>query len=183
MKLLLLICAFALAIFLAIFVRSEGSSLSNIHQQYVFLLPWDQNLSVAKNYIQKNISSDVSYGLILFASWSDYFIPPTTDSGTFLTYLSGVSANLFSSWETNFQNLNTLLAQTYQPGTTYLLVSQFPILNSKLQIPKWSKLLMLNPMTDKKFNPDQKQVLPVSSTQSLLLYALLGLLIILWIGL
>ncbi len=136
LKLLLLIFALFLASFLAF-----GESKKDIapDQKVVFVLDINRTmntkdilydgkqisrLQAAKTLIQKTILSDAqfSYGLIIFNASSDYIIPPTFDTWTFLLYLNGITTNLLPDWAKDFAQLSWLLRDEY---TSYLIISDF----------------------------------------------------------
>lgn len=154
-KLLLLIIALGLASFLAL---SENKYSITPDQKVVFVLDINRTMNTkdvysgtkqisriqaAKLLIQKIIFSDpqFSYGLILFNASTDYIIPPTFDTWTFLLYLSGITTNLLAEWTKDFAQLTWLLRDPY---TSYLIISDFDTIEQRsTKLPKWISLLGL----------------------------------------
>lgn len=155
-KLILLIIALVLASFLVFGERGKHISPD---QKVVFVLDsnktmntkdvfsWTKQLSrlqAAKILIQKTLSSDMqfSYGLILFNASTDYIIPPTFDTWTFLLYLSWITTNLLPDWAKDFAQLSWLLRDDY---TSYIILSDFDVKTQQgdINIPKWTSLLWL----------------------------------------
>ncbi|MCX6823919.1 MAG: hypothetical protein NT085_02235 [candidate division SR1 bacterium] len=137
-KLILLVIALGLASFLAF-----GESGKNVapDQKVVFVLDINRTMNTldvfsgtqkisriqaAKFLIQKIISSDpqFSYGLILFNAGTDYIIPPTFDTGTFLLYLNGITTNLLATGAKDFAQLSGLLRDD---STSYIILSDFDV--------------------------------------------------------
>jgi len=104
----LLFIALSLAVFLAFGERGKNATPD---QKIIFVLDINKTmntqdvfsgtqsisrLQAAKSLIRQTILSDpqFSYGLILFNASTDYIIPPTFDTGTFLLYLSGITTSL-----------------------------------------------------------------------------------------
>ena len=137
-KLILLVIALGLASFLAF-----GENGKNVapDQKVVFVLDinrtmntldvfsWTKKISriqAAKFIIQKTISSDpqFSYGLLLFNAGTDYIIPPTFDTWTFLLYLNWITTNLLATWAKDFAQLSWLLRDD---STSYIILSDFDV--------------------------------------------------------
>jgi hypothetical protein len=115
---------------------------------------WTKQISrmqAAKILIQKTISSDLqfSYGLILFNAGTDYIIPPTFDTWTFLQYLSWITTNLLPDWAKNFAQLSWLLLDDY---TSYIILSDFDVKAQQRDISyaKWTSLLWLGTLAGDK---------------------------------
>ena len=142
LKIVLLVVAIGLAGFLAI---DENKDTLAPDQKVVFVLDvnrtmntqdvfsWDQKISrlqAAKLIISKTVVSQpgFSYGLILFNVGTDYIVPPTFDTGTYLLYLSWITTNLLWDWAKNFSQLSWLLHDDY---TTYVIVSDFDTVSQK----------------------------------------------------
>lgn len=163
-KLILLIIALGLASFLAF-----GESGKNVapDQKVVFVLDINRTmntqdifsgtkqisrLQAAKSLIQKTLLSDpqFSYGLILFNAGTDYIIPPTFDSWTFLLYLSGITTNLLPDWAKDFVQLSWLLRDTEY--TSYIILSDFDVKAQQrgIKLPKWTSLLWLGSLAGDK---------------------------------
>lgn len=161
LKLVLLFIALGLASFLAF---GEGGKDLAPDQKIIFVLDINRTmntedmlsgsqsisrLQAAKALIKKTIISDsqFSYGLILFNASTDYILPPTFDSWTFLLYLSGITTNLLPDWIKNFAYLSWLLRDSVY--TSYLIISDFDrgqkLMNQErtLHLPKWTSLLWL----------------------------------------
>ena len=155
-KLILLIVALGLASFLVF--GDHGTHIAP-DQKIVFVLDVNKTmntqdvfsgvlkisrLQAAKLLIQKTLLSDTqfSYGLILFNASTDYIIPPTFDTWTFLLYLSGVTTNLLPEWIKDLNQLTWLLRDTY---TSYIILSDFDVSQhaSKIIFPQWVALLWL----------------------------------------
>ena len=154
-KLILLLIALALASFLAF-----GENGINVapDQQVVFVLDVNRTmntkdvfsgtqqisrLQAAKSLIHKMILSDpqFSYGLIIFNASTDYIIPPTFDTWTFLLYLSGITTNLLPDWTKDFAQLSWFLRDS---SPSYLLLSDFDtVQQSHIKLPQWTSLLGL----------------------------------------
>jgi len=109
-------------------------------------------IEAAKYLIQKTILSDpqFSYGLILFNAGTDYIIPPTFDSWTFLLYLSWITTNLLPDWAKDFAHLRWLLRDNEY--TSYIVLSDFDVKaqQSGIKIPKWTSLLWLGSLAGDK---------------------------------
>ena len=156
-KLLLLIVALALAIFL-VFAEKGKDALPD--QKIVFVLDINRTMNTkdvlsgtqkisriqaAKSIIQQTILSDpqFSYGLVLFNARSDYIVPPTFDTWTFLLYLSGITTNLLPDWAKNFAQLSGVVHDS--ENTSYFILSDFDawVQQSNLDLPQWTSLLGL----------------------------------------
>ena len=155
-KIFLLFIALVLASFLAF--GDQGNHISP-DQKIVFVLDINKTmntqdvffgtqkisrLQAAKLLIQKTLLSDAqfSYWLILFNASTDYIIPPTFDTWTFLLYLSGVTTNLLPEWIKDMNQLTWLLRDTY---TSYIILSDFDVSQhtNKIILPQWVALLWL----------------------------------------
>ncbi len=152
-KLVLLIIALGLAIFLTI---GEDRRNAVPDQKVVFVLDVNRTmntedvfsgdkkmsrLQAAKALIQKTVisGSSFSYGLVLFDAGLDYIIPPTSDTWTFLLYLSWITTNLLPDWIKNFAQLGWL---PHDDFTSYLLFSDFDkVQQGSVKLLKWTTLL------------------------------------------
>lgn len=154
-KLVLLIVALWWASFLAFVDRSK-----NIAPDHTVIFVLDINktmntqdvlsgvqhisrLQAAKQLIKKTISSDAqfSYGLILFNASTDYLLPPTFDTWTFLLYLSWITTNLLPDWAKDFSQLSGLL---HDKNTSYIILSDFDdAKQSSFTSKKWISLIGL----------------------------------------
>lgn len=162
-KLILLVVALGLASFLVF-----GESGKNVapDQKVVFVLDinrtmntldvfsWTKKISriqAAKFIIQKTISSDPQflYGLLLFNAGTDYIIPPTFDTWTFLLYLNWITTNLLSTWSKDFAQLSWLLRDD---STSYIILSDFDVQAQQrdITIPNWTSLLWLGSLAGDK---------------------------------
>lgn len=157
LKLLLIIVALGLAIFLAF--GEKWKELTPDHKIIFVLdinrtmntkdmLSWTQNISriqAAKTIIQKTILSEpgFSYGLILFNASIDYILPPTFDTWTFLLYLSWITTNLLPAGNKNFAQLSWILCDNEY--ASYLVFSDFDAKQQQgtIQLPPWTLLLWL----------------------------------------
>ncbi|EKD25535.1 MAG: hypothetical protein ACD_80C00027G0004 [uncultured bacterium (gcode 4)] len=155
-KFLLLIIALSLASFL---MYSDSGKQTSPDQKIVFVLDINRTmntkdvfsgtqqisrLQAAKSLIHQQILSDsqFSYGLILFNQGTDYIIPPTFDTWTFLLYLSGITTNLLPDWPKSFAQLSWLLVDT--TSTSYLIISDFDAQQEgAIKLPQWVTLLGL----------------------------------------
>lgn len=156
-KLILLIIALALASFLA-FAEHQKNAAPD--QKIIFVLDINKTMNTkdvlsgtqkisriqaAKTIIQQTILSDpqFSYGLILFNASSDYIIPPTFDTWTFLLYLTGINTNLLPDWSKNFVQLSWMLHDN--DNTAYLILSDFDVSVQQrtIKFPQWTLLLGL----------------------------------------
>lgn len=155
LKIILLVVSLWLAGFLAI---DENKHTLAPDQKVVFVLDvnrtmntqdvfsWDQKISrlqAAKWLIQKTIASEpgFSYGLILFNAGTDYIVPPTFDTGTYLLYLNWITTNLLPDWVKKFSQLSWLLHDTY---TVYIVISDFDTVPQKgVSFKKWTSLLWI----------------------------------------
>lgn len=100
-------------------------------------------LDAAKYVIQNTLLSypGFSYWLILFNAGTDYLLPPTFDTGTFLLYLSGITTNLLPDGIKNFSSLTGLLNDDY---TTYILFSDFDtVVPADFSLPRWTSAIGL----------------------------------------
>lgn len=109
-----------------IFILDVSHSM-NTQDVSIDFLPTEQKSSrllFAKYIIQQIIEQDTlhrSYGLIIFAQNAQFFIPPTTDSETFLLYLDGLTTNSIPFWWSNIaQSLQVL--HTYVPDAAQVFV-------------------------------------------------------------
>lgn len=160
---MLLIIALGLASFLAF---GENKDTIAPDHKVIFVLDinrtmntkdvfsWTQKISriqAAKFLIQKTIFSDpqFSYGLILFNAGSDYIIPPTFDTWTFLLYLNWITTNLLPDWSKDFAQLSWLLRDPY---ASYVILSDFDVKaqQSTIAITKWTSLLGLGSLAGDK---------------------------------
>ncbi len=162
-KLILLVVALGLASFLAFGESEKNVALDH---KVVFVLDinrtmntldvfsWTKKISriqAAKFIIQKTISSDpqFSYGLLLFNAGTDYIIPPTFDTWTFLLYLNWITTNLLSTWAKNFAQLSWLLRDD---STSYIILSDFDVKAQQgaINIPKSTSLWWLGSLAGDK---------------------------------
>ncbi len=152
-KLVLLCVALFLAGFLAFFDTNKERTPD---QKIVFVLDINRTmntkdvfsgsqlisrLQAAKFFIQKTILSDpqFSYGLLLFNVWSDYIVPPTFDTWTFLLYLSGITTNLLPDWSKDFVQLSWFLTDTY---ASYIMLSDFDADPQRgVNLSRWTTLI------------------------------------------
>lgn len=160
-KLVLLFIALGLASFLSF---GEGGKDVAIDQNVIFVLDINRSmntedvlsggqkisrLQAARSIIQKTIIANpqFSYGLILFNASTDYILPPSFDSWTFLLYLSGITTNLLPDWVKNFAQLSWLLRDSN--FVSYLIISDFDRgqkgINQQrtIHFPRWTALLGL----------------------------------------
>lgn len=163
-KFVLLLIALGLASFLAFGERGNAVAPD---QKVVFVLDINRTmntqdvlsgtkhisrLQAAKSLIKKTISSDpqFSYGLIIFNAGTDYIIPPTFDTWTFLLYLSWITMNLLPDWVKNFAQLSWLLRDTQY--TSYIILSDFDVKaqQGSISFPKWTSLLWLGSLAGDK---------------------------------
>lgn len=162
-KLVLLVIALGLASFLAF---GESKQAVAPDQNIVFvldinrtmntkdILSWTRQLSrlqAAKLLIQTTILSDpqFSYGLILFNASTDYIVPPTFDTGTFLLYLSWITTNLLPDGDKDFAQLSWLLRDDY---TSYIILSDFDVQAQQrnISLSKTTSLLWLGSLAGDK---------------------------------
>lgn len=191
LKIVLLVVAIGLAGFLAI---DENKDTLAPDQKVVFVLDvnrtmntqdvfsWDQKISrlqAAKLIISKTVVSQpgFSYGLILFNVGTDYIVPPTFDTGTYLLYLSWITTNLLWDWAKNFSQLSWLLHDDY---TTYVIVSDFDtVASSPLTFQKWTSFVSLTRVDGFDLHDLIFSGFDLPMSQRIVLYALLWILVVL----
>ncbi len=155
-KLLIVFFALSLAVFLAFGDRGNDTAPD---QKIVFVVDSNKTMNTqdvltgakhisrfqaAKLLIQKTILSEpqYAYGLIIFNAGADYLIPPTSDTWTFLLYLSGMTTNLLPDWHKDFVQLSWFFHD--DGATSYLIISDFDtVQQSSVRLPKWTTLLGL----------------------------------------
>lgn len=160
LKVCFLFCACVLAVFLLFAGSWKDVSLDHT---LVFVLDVNRTmntqdvssgvdfisrLDAAKYSITKIINSEsgFSYGLILFNGSTDYLVPATFDTWTFLLYLSGVTTNLLPDSDKNFAILADLIHENTQ--ASYIILSDFD--TDIHQIPSLSKTTSLLGVWSKK---------------------------------
>lgn len=82
-------------------------------------------LDAAKQIITKIIDTEpgFSYGLVIFNGWTDYIVPATFDTWTFLLYLSGITTNLLPDSDKNFVSLLDIIDK--KTLVSYIVLSDF----------------------------------------------------------
>lgn len=138
-KIFFLFIAFWWAIFLLFVEKTQDATLD---RSLVFVLDVNRTmntqdvavgekfisrLDAAKQIIPKIIESEpgFSYGLVIFNGWTDYIVPPTFDTGTFLLYLSGITTNLLAEQDKNFAILTGIVAT--KKLILYIVLSDFDV--------------------------------------------------------
>lgn len=101
---------------------SHSMNTQDIKTTYWLYIP---RLEASKQLIAKTIQQTPNnkFWMIIFSKKSNYFIPPTYDTGTLLNYLSWLNTNIVPAWWSNIAEALKNFNQNTQERTIWVLIS------------------------------------------------------------
>jgi len=83
-------------------------------------------LELAKKIIENNVDNiKKPFWLIVFSDTFNYFIPPTLDVKTYITYLKTLNTNILNGWNMNFVKSFQSIQEVLNSSDTLIVMSDF----------------------------------------------------------